>query len=243
MKIGNMNRVTLLMLTWNRLEYTKMSLEYLFKNTIYPYDLWIIDNKNTKDDTRKYLIDLKKREPKITRLILNDTNEGLSKPTNQFWRETNTEMVGKVDNDTLVPKGWLTKLVEALDKVPQLMMVSGIHFKNWKLVYGNFYVPCKTINGVRLYFPTHTGGCCYILRRTTINKAGYLEERVGRLYGWTRWQWHLKREGMMLAYHNDVRVELLGGEYNEICSLKSLDNTPKYQEYNKEIHIMRTTGR
>jgi len=208
-----------------------MSLENLFKNTIYPYDLWIIDNKNDKDDTRKYLVDLKKKEPKITRLILNDTNEGLSKSTNRFWKETNTEIVGKIDNDTLVPEGWLTKLVEALDKVSQLMMVSGIHFENWELVY-NHPVPCKMFNDIKLYLPTHTGGCCYILKRTAINKIGYLNEECGCLYGWTRYQEVMRQEGMMLAYHNDVRVELLGGETH---SPKSLDNTPKYQEYNKEV--------
>lgn len=237
-----MKRVALLMLTWDRLEYTKMSLESLFENTLYPYDLWIIDNKNDKDDTREYLIDLKKREPRITKLILNDTNEGLSKPTNRFWRETTTEMVGKIDNDTLVPRGWLTKLVEALDKVPQLMMVSGIHFENWKSVYGNHTVPCKIINGIKLHFPTHTGGCCYIFRRDAINKMGYLGEGYGRLYGWTRWQWNLKKRGMELAYHNDIRVEILGGKRGLYHSPKSLDNTPKYQEYNEEIRIMREGG-
>lgn len=230
-----MKRVTLLMLTWDRVEYTKMALESLFKNTIYPYDLWIIDNKNDKDDTRKYLVDLKKREPRITKLILNDTNEGLSKPTNRFWRETTTEMVGKIDNDTLVPEGWLTKLMEASDKVPELMMVSGIHFENWKPD-----IPCKIYDGIKLYFPNNTGGCCYILRRTAINKMGYLAEQHGHLYGWTRWQRYMLKKGMNVAYHNDVRVEILGGKKGLYHSPKSLDNTPKYQEYNKEIQIMRS---
>lgn len=228
-----MKRVALLMLCYDRIEYTKMSLEQLWENTpVGLYDLTIVDNPSPKDDTRKYLIDVCKNRPDI-KLILNEKNEGLSPPTNRFWQENKDkyQFLGKVDNDTLVEKGWLEKFLEAMDKVPQLMLVAAIHFWNWQP-----NVELKEFNRVKLYLPSHMGGCCYIMKSSVVDKTGYLIEWDGKIYGWTRFQQQMKRKGMLIAYHHDVHVELLGGETH---SPKSLDHTPKYQEYNKEIHEMR----
>jgi len=228
-----MKKVALLLLTYNRLEYTKLMLEQLWRNTpLGLYDLTIVDNPSPRDDTRKYLIDVCKDKPDI-RLILNEKNEGLSPPTNRFWRESKDkyEFLGKVDNDTLVPKGWLEEFLRTMDKLPQLVMISAIHFWDWKPD-----MPLQIINGIRLYFPSHTGGCCYLMRSSVIDKVGYLNEHDGCIFGWTLYQNQIRKRGFLLAYHHDIHVELLGGETH---SPKSLDNTPKYQDYNKEIYEMR----
>ena len=48
---------SVMMVTYNRLELTKQTLDNLFKNTKYPINLIIIDNNST-DDTVNYLNDL-----------------------------------------------------------------------------------------------------------------------------------------------------------------------------------------
>ena len=51
------------------------------------------------------------------------------KPTKRFWKETKAELVGKIDNDILVPKGWVQKLTDVHQRVPNLGVAGYCHFR------------------------------------------------------------------------------------------------------------------
>ena len=98
-----MMKVDILYITYNRIQTTMLTLPTLLESTEYPFALTIVDN-GSEDGTQEYLketVDNHRRSDKIT-LIINHTNRGLSGPTNEFWKKSQAELVGKIDNDILV---------------------------------------------------------------------------------------------------------------------------------------------
>ena len=62
----------------------------------YYLQIRIVDNGST-DGTVKYLQKL--NHPRIERVIYNNKNEGRIKSTKKIWKETNAELIGKIDID------------------------------------------------------------------------------------------------------------------------------------------------
>jgi len=112
--------VDIIMLTYGRIEYTKMTLNSLFENTKWPYRLIVTDNGSV-DGTREYLRKLTE-EGKINRLLLPKTNLGNAGGKNFNLQQAETEYVCLLDNDMLLLPGWLTEEMECL-----------LHFKKEKL--------------------------------------------------------------------------------------------------------------
>lgn len=105
--------IPILMITYNRLPYTVHALGCLFENYAgVPTKITIHDNGST-DGTRTWLKYLK--HPAIDHIRFSDKNDGLAKPMNEFFRRNkDAEFVCKVDNDTILPKFWLTNLLASM---------------------------------------------------------------------------------------------------------------------------------
>lgn len=107
--------VSIILVTYNNLHYTKQCMESLIKKTAYPnYEIIIVDN-DSKDETPHYLKELEK-EQKVVKVILNDTNSGFAGGNNIGIRASQGEYVILLNNDTLVTRGWVTSLIKHLDK-------------------------------------------------------------------------------------------------------------------------------
>ena len=77
-------KVSIIILTWNKLEYTKRCLNFLEKNTNYPnWEAIIVDN-GSKDGTREFLEAFNKAKDQNFNLILNSTNRGYAAGVNQL---------------------------------------------------------------------------------------------------------------------------------------------------------------
>ena len=120
--------VNILFLTYDRLEYTQKAIARLLKSTNYPFNLYIVDNHST-DGTVNWLREIENEYPNIREIIYNAENRGLAAPTNDFWKRVDSDLVGKIDNDTLVPDGWLERLVDAHQKSKKLGVVGGWHYR------------------------------------------------------------------------------------------------------------------
>jgi len=114
-------RVTISLACYNKLEFTKQCLEYLYKNTPHDlFDLIIVDNAST-DGTKDWLIDNMAKELKIDQnhnytLLINDKNIGFSRAHNQSFKECKTEYFLPLNNDTVPCSGWLEPLIRDLDE-------------------------------------------------------------------------------------------------------------------------------
>src|SRR6266404_3650745 len=105
--------VSLMMVTYNRLELTKQTVENIYKTVNIPFEFIIIDNYST-DGTIEYLNELNKQHDNI-HLKFNDNNRGISIGRNQALSmadKLNTEWYITIDNDVLFHNDWLTECID-----------------------------------------------------------------------------------------------------------------------------------
>lgn len=112
---------SIIVITRNRLGYTKLTLDSIFKKTVYyPYELIVVDNNST-DGTIDYLKDLENRGM-IDKLILLDKNYGAGYAMNQGIKVASGKYYIRSDNDMVYNLGWLTALIKALVKIPHSLL-------------------------------------------------------------------------------------------------------------------------
>ena len=113
---------TLMMVTYNRLDLTKETLEKLWKNTRCSFNLVIIDNGST-DGTVEFLKELELCDDQPSVLHKLDItylpeNKGIATGRNMALKradEIKTKWYCTIDNDVELPEGWLSECIEILD--------------------------------------------------------------------------------------------------------------------------------
>ena len=200
-----MKKIPILLTTYNRLEYTKKSLSSIIENTSDSGILYIIDNAST-DGTIEYLNSIE--HSMVEKIIFNDTNIGVSGAMNQFFDiiKDDYEYFAKVDNDTIVPPGWLNSLLSALVEA-DIDIVQAKHY----FVLSNFFdwddlvSRCRTLDvfGGKLIFYHNVGGSG-IIAKTSIIKE--IDESLG-LSGWVTLQ--RANKDCKSAFFDGVTVDIL----------------------------------
>jgi GT2 family glycosyltransferase len=107
-------RASVVVVTFDNLAFNKLCAASLLANTDYPnLELLFVDNGST-DGTAELLEDLAGRLPQV-RLIRNPDNRGFGPANNQGMAAASGELLVLLNNDTMVPRGWLTRLARHLD--------------------------------------------------------------------------------------------------------------------------------
>ena len=107
-------RVSIVVLVRNGLVFTKLCLDSLVMNTVdIDYEVIVVDNGST-DGTREYLTELAHLHAHI-KPILNERNLGFAGGNNQALAMATGDRLVLLNNDTIVPPGWLGRLVRHLD--------------------------------------------------------------------------------------------------------------------------------
>jgi len=225
--------IPILMITWDRLEFTKKAIEAIRNNTRYPYILWIWDNGST-DGTVEYLKGLKDKD-----IVVNfkDKNYGLVPPMNEFFKTFSSyEYVSKVDNDTIVPKDWLTKLKYVMDNLP-LFVIQSDHYLGlpYKLKDNQeFYDHLERLEfeGDNLYLFPHVSGTGVLIRNEYMD--GDIKTMPGTLSGWVNYQFDMCRcSNRRCAFYDGVWVDRL----DFAGTNKVIDNDTEYRD---KINMMRS---
>jgi GT2 family glycosyltransferase/2-polyprenyl-3-methyl-5-hydroxy-6-metoxy-1,4-benzoquinol methylase len=112
-------KVSIVMLTWNRLDVTRPAIESLRAQTTQPYELIVVDNGST-DETPAYLDTL---EREGVRVIRNAENRGVAAGWNQGLRVATGDCLMVLNNDVLVAGDWLQRMVRAAYTIPRVGMV------------------------------------------------------------------------------------------------------------------------
>lgn len=117
-------KVSIVMLTFNALDYTKKCVDSIVENTSYPYEIIFVDNASS-DGTVAYLQKLVKKH-KNFKLVKNKENKGFAAGNNRGVEVATGDYVLLLNNDVLVADSWLETLVEALELDENIGMVGPI---------------------------------------------------------------------------------------------------------------------
>ncbi len=115
---------SLVMLTYNQIDFTKLCIESMFRHTRIPFELIVVDNGST-DGSLQYLSSLDRSGSACVRveIIANETNTGFANGCNQGIRQSRGSSVVLINNDVVVTDGWLKRLLDAAESGPNVGMV------------------------------------------------------------------------------------------------------------------------
>lgn len=165
--------IAIVVVTYNRVKYTKKTIERLLSDKE-DFDLYIWDNAST-DKTAEYLKD-GLSDPRIQEVILSKENVGQTGAMNYVWGKTKAELVGKVDNDCLLPSGWTRVFAEAHRDIPELGAVACWHFFPEDFDYELAKHKIQTFNGHQIFRHPWVGGTGFLLKRKTFLEQGPWKE-------------------------------------------------------------------
>jgi glycosyltransferase involved in cell wall biosynthesis len=110
------------------LDVLKVSLNSIYQHTGLPYDLLVFDNASAAE-VRHFLIQ-EHDEGRIQYLILSEKNVGKGGAWNFIFGSAPGEYIAYADNDIYFNPGWLPTLINTLETVPQVGMVTGMPLLN-----------------------------------------------------------------------------------------------------------------
>jgi glycosyltransferase involved in cell wall biosynthesis/GT2 family glycosyltransferase len=108
--------LTVVVLAWDNLVLTQRFVESVRRHTDVPYELVVVDNGSAWEAANYAAL-------AADRAVLNDTNRGFSPGMNQGLEAARGEWVAFCNNDTVVPPGWATTLLETARSHPDAGIV------------------------------------------------------------------------------------------------------------------------
>ncbi|MEO6912892.1 MAG: glycosyltransferase family 2 protein, partial [Candidatus Baltobacteraceae bacterium] len=154
--------VSIVMLSWNAPQFTKMALESIRAYTSSPYEVIIVDN-GSREDTTGWLHSL----DDVT-VIYNAANRGYAGGNNQGLAAAKGDYVVLLNNDVVVTEGWLDGLLDPFDRIPGL----GVSAPRSNIVAGHQVIvdaAYQDMAAMHLYAAQ---------RRTRYRRHGYVTDRA-----------------------------------------------------------------
>lgn len=184
-----MNKIAIVILTYNNLEYTKACLESIRKYTERgTYEIVIVDNNST-DDTRQWLL-----EQGDIKVKFNNENMGFPRGCNMGigLAEANSDIL-LLNNDTIVTTRWLENLRNCLYSNNSIGAVGAVSLSTANqqgvdFTYENFDVMQELAernnisNSNRWEEKLKLIGFCLLIRRSALEQVGRLDERYSPGY-------------------------------------------------------------
>ncbi|WP_204127664.1 glycosyltransferase [Pseudomonas ogarae] len=186
--VGLYEKVSIVLVTYNNLNLTIQCVNSILRNTTWPnYQLIVVDN-GSEDGTGDYLERLRQAVP-TAKVILNPDNRGFSAANNQGLREADGDILLLLNNDTVVPDGWLDPLVRHL-RNPSIGMVGPV--TNAVGNEAKIEVSYTDIQQMQDFADRYTEArkgrsfdismlamFCVAFRRGILEEVGYLDEAFG----------------------------------------------------------------
>jgi len=188
--------IDILFITYNRPEYTKMSLKRLLETCDRTMRVWVWHNgtdKKTLEVVKSF-----QEYASFFEFHHSKENEKLNKPTNWLWTHAKGEFLSKVDDDCLVPYDWANVLRQAHIDVPEFGVIGC-----WRFPEEDFIPQCakkkiKLFNGGhRLMWNCWIEGSGYLMKRACIDKNGLLRPDES----FTRYCIRLARDGWVNGWY------------------------------------------
>jgi GT2 family glycosyltransferase len=198
-----MTGIDLLMITYNRPEYVRLSLPHLLAHCPPDARVWLWHNGT--DQATLEVVEELRHHPRVHRFRHSPANVGLTEPTNWLWREAEGDLIGKVDDDCLPAPGWLTTLRRAHQDVDRFGVIGCWRFPEEDV--DPDLVAAKLAGypgGHRLMRNHWVQGSGYLLKRQALKQVGALADGDS----FTAWCLRAARLGWVNGwYHPFIREE------------------------------------
>lgn len=237
---------SIIIVSYQNLEKIKECLESIFENTNYPnFEVIVVDN-GSDSEVIKLLMEFESRNSNL-KLILNKENFGFSKANNIGINSSqdSSEYIVLLNNDTVVTKNWLSRLLEHL-KDPQVGMVgpltwpSGaaneaaipVDYQNMQEMHDfakGIYVKHKDksfeIPMLAMY--------CVALKKSVVDEVGLLDENFGiGMFEDDDYSQRVRNAGFKIRCAEDVFIHHVGSvSFKKIESEKYKSIFKKNREY------------
>ena len=175
---------SIIIVTFNQLEYTCQCVESIRRMTDEPYELIFVDNASS-DGTVEYL-----RSLNGAKVIENTENRGFPAAANQGIAVAAGTQILLLNNDTIATTGWLRRLLDAMYSDPRIGLVGPC--SNFVGSEQQIEVSYENLTSLDAFAwewgKAHAGqridahrliGFCLLIRRELIEAVGLLDERFG----------------------------------------------------------------
>ncbi len=157
--------VDILMVTYNRPEYTRLSLRSLLNSCDEHARVWLWHNGNHAETLA--VVQSFRSHPRVHRFHHSPVNVMLLEPTNWLWSESKGDYLSKVDDDCILPPKWLDELRQVHVDCPQLGVVGCWRFQD------EDFLPEEAAKKIEAVGPGHR-----MLRNLWVEGSGYLMKRA-----------------------------------------------------------------
>lgn len=191
--------IPILMLTHDRLEMTKQAVTSVLKNTERKFRLCILDNAS-EDGTQDWLRSFSDENVDIHFSIV---NLGVHGGADWFHKKfPDAQYYAKVDNDTLVPSGWLNALMDTLIE-NKADLVGSLHY-----TFSQGALDAMNLAEQKGFAPfASPGGSGILYSRKFVEDCKIADHAEEKIDGWTRFC--VARDRFVRGFSGRVRIELL----------------------------------
>ena len=207
---------SIILVTYESLNYLKDCLDHIESNTTCPYQLIIVDNASqdgTVDWLKHYKKDIHSSWMNELKVIFNQKNKYFTKAVNQGLVKANGDYIVIINADVLVTEDWLTTLIERLEELPDAAAIgpmiggetekSHYYHQGYETRFGKRsikYPPDENLQQIAVELKDKNNGnyveakvlcfACAVMRKSVIHRIGGLDEAF--VLSGDDWEWCLR---------------------------------------------------
>jgi len=239
----NKIKLSIIIINWNTKQLLLNCLASIYSTAgDVPFELFVIDNASSDDSVKA----ASEAYPHAT-VIVNTSNLGFSRANNIALRKMRGEYAVLLNSDTVLKEAALSSLLEFMEKHPeagmcgpQLLNADGTNQNSigaFPMLLTEFMskfllrlVSPKTFEKVVQRYPLHFNeptsvdfvvGACMVVRKSTIDEIGMLDEDYFFLYEEADWCYRMHRAGWLVYHVPDIKIYHLGGQSMKEINLRS----------------------
>lgn len=165
--------IDILMITYNRPQYTELSIKRLLDTCDESMRVWVWHNGEDKETLE--VVSSFRDHPRFFKFYHSPENKKLNEPTNWLWTNSDANYFAKVDDDCVVPYGWAQMLRQAHHDVQEFGVIGCWHFSENDIVpdLANKKIQ-RFPGGHQLMRNCWLGGSGYVMKRRCFEKMGPL---------------------------------------------------------------------